>query len=662
MSEVTTLNGAQSERRYDLHVIFPPQWTPYQPFLSTPSLVAYLERHGYSVFQSDLNVEFYHYFISRGRLDTAQRRLHKYISTLSGDYEHYRARCLFALAILGEYDLNRALVSKLHEEETLKDLALMHRAVTAFYRLLDAFSIAEPVVEVGSSSFSAHRVLRNIQALDEFSQNRQENPFLDFFDQQLASFDTPRYFGISIIGTEQVIPGLTLGRMLKLRFPQTPVVIGGSVFSRLVDRTEIIKEFFGKYFDYVCRYEGEMPMRAFLSAADPKLEQVPNMVFMAKGELTKRELGPQVQMDDVPTPDFSHLPLQRYFSPQLVLPLLSTRGCYWDKCAFCYHGMVYQSRYRMRKPELIADDVAALNSRYKARHFAFNDEAIPPLLFRRLPDVIPPGRYAFTALYKFEKVFGRNDYERMHKIGFRSFYIGLETASERVQKHMRKDNLQSTMVSNLRDAHDVGLWNHTFVFFGFPTETEAEAQETIDFLINNAAIIHSEGTGTFSFEHNAPIYKAPLEFGIKKVLPKEGNIFELYYDYETTSGLDADGAGRMLDRFNATKTEFGVYQDGRWIPREHLLLLVDAFGRRRLKEKLSELESEGRIAQKVGTDLKWFSFTGEDSRPMGFIVNLGRGKVYETNDDALLLLDMVSPDTSLSSLVKRFPTLKEIAA
>src|SRR5260221_5144930 len=111
----------------------------------------------------------------------------------------------------------------------------MSNAVNAFYRLLDAFSVAEPVVEVGSSSFSAARVLDNLKALDAFSENRQDNPFIEFFEEKLSSFRQARFVGLSIIGTEQVIPGLTLGRLIKLRFPEIPVVIGGSVFSRLVD-------------------------------------------------------------------------------------------------------------------------------------------------------------------------------------------------------------------------------------------------------------------------------------------------------------------------------------------------------------------------------------------------------------------------------------------
>src|SRR5258706_1018646 len=183
-----TQSTQSSEKECDLHVIFPPQWTPYQPFLSTPSLKAYLERCGFSIHQSDWNVEFHQYFISKYRLRLAKHRLRQYISNLYPDYESYRARCIHALAILEDYERYRDLASRLHEENTLDDLRLMSNAVNAFYRLLDAFSVAEPVVEVGSSSFSAARVLANLNALDAVSENRQDNPFIEFFEEKLSSF------------------------------------------------------------------------------------------------------------------------------------------------------------------------------------------------------------------------------------------------------------------------------------------------------------------------------------------------------------------------------------------------------------------------------------------------------------------------------------------
>src|SRR5690606_13743092 len=42
-----------------LLLIFPPIWEPTQPFLSVPSLTAFMRENGHEVIQKDLNVEFY---------------------------------------------------------------------------------------------------------------------------------------------------------------------------------------------------------------------------------------------------------------------------------------------------------------------------------------------------------------------------------------------------------------------------------------------------------------------------------------------------------------------------------------------------------------------------------------------------------------------------
>ena len=34
-------------------------------------------------------------------------------------------------------------------------------------------------------------------------------------------------------------------------------------------------------------------------------------------------------------PDYNGFPVDQYFSPGLILPYSSARGCYWHKCAFC---------------------------------------------------------------------------------------------------------------------------------------------------------------------------------------------------------------------------------------------------------------------------------------------------------------------------------------
>jgi hypothetical protein len=364
-------------------------------------------------------------------------------------------------------------------------------------------------------------------------------------------------------------------------------------------------------------------------------------------------------MADVPTPDFDDLDLGRYFSPQIVLPLLTTRGCYWDKCAFCYHGMIYGDRYRMRQPEMISQDVTQLEEKHGVRHFAFNDEALPPKLFDRLPKVIAPKRYFFTALYKFERYYKPSHYRQMYDIGFRSLYIGLESANERIQRHMRKNNTQRVMLDNLRGAHDAGIWNHTFNFFGFPTETREEAEETANFLITNSDIIHSEGTGTFSFEHNAPVSKDPLSFGVTNVIEKSGNVLELYYDYQVDSGIDADQALAMVARFGEMKRSSGAYQYSGWIPREHLLVLLSRFGRQELRDRLEQLDGALHRNSHWSTDISWFTMPqgGSDRH---FVINPSAGKVLETNRDAVLVLEFMPKDVPTEVLLTNFPIFEQV--
>lgn len=644
----------------DLHVIFPPQWSPLQPFLSTPSLKAYLEQHGYRVRQDDWNLSFYQWFIGSERLPKARARLRAYAEALTDTDSQFRAKCLYSLSVLEDHGRLSRLAGAVRGRDECDELSQFKACVEALQGLLAAFSAAEPVIAITTWSLSAGDILKSIESLLAFLDHRRSNPFIEFFERQISSINrAPRYFGISIIGVEQIIPGLTLGRVLKRMFPEVPVLIGGSVFSRLVEKEAgWVSKLFGSCFDYICRYEGERPMELFLRSFSPREDRTPSLAFMDGGELVLTDPSEPLDMAALPTPDFSGLPLNEYFSPGLVLPLLTTRGCYWGKCAFCYHGMIYQGRYRMRPPELIARDVELLSQRHGARHFAFNDEAVPPKLFRLLPKVIPKGRYFFTALYKFEKYFTEADFKGMYDIGFRSLYVGLETASERVQKHMRKDNTRDVMVKNLLLAHDSGIWTHAFNFFGFPTETEAEAEETIQFLIDNSEIIHSEGTGTFTFEHNAAIHRAPERFGVKAYGPMRQSVFDVYYDYEVEAGLDASAAKRMLERFNSLKRERGLYGSGTWIQREHLLLLLGRYGREELRRQLREAETAERTYSAAEL-LRGYELDTAKGREY-FVVNRKLRSVSRTNEDAVRIINWLQPTASIADLLTAFPALEEL--
>jgi hypothetical protein len=114
---------------------------------------------------------------------------------------------------------------------------------------------------------------------------------------------------------------------------------------------------------------------------------------------------------------------------------------------------------------------------------------------------------------------------------------------------------------------------HCFLFFGFPGESEEDARETYDFILDNEAIIGSFGCGTFSLEHNAPIFRHLEDFPVQ-LKPSSASSVNVYYSYTTSNGITADRAEELASRLNEDAGKIPKYFASGWIPREHLLSLL----------------------------------------------------------------------------------------
>ena len=63
-------------------LIFPAQWYPTQPYLSTPYLTAFLRAKGWQVDQRDFNIASYENFLSAPLLKTAENLMAERLQTL----------------------------------------------------------------------------------------------------------------------------------------------------------------------------------------------------------------------------------------------------------------------------------------------------------------------------------------------------------------------------------------------------------------------------------------------------------------------------------------------------------------------------------------------------------------------------------------------------
>ncbi|SVD35956.1 uncharacterized protein METZ01_LOCUS388810, partial [marine metagenome] len=65
-------------------LVFPSQWYPTQPYLSTPYLCAYLKGKNWDVKQRDFNIESYDHFLSTTVLEAIVSKMEKRLASLKG--------------------------------------------------------------------------------------------------------------------------------------------------------------------------------------------------------------------------------------------------------------------------------------------------------------------------------------------------------------------------------------------------------------------------------------------------------------------------------------------------------------------------------------------------------------------------------------------------
>ena len=85
-----------------------------------------------------------------------------------------------------------------------------------------------------------------------------------------------------------------------------------------------------------------------------------------------------VKMDDLPTPDFDHFPISSYsYSPAInkkpVLTLQGSRGCPYSCAYYCPYAAIQGSKYRVRSPEKVYNDIKVLVRKHKIKAILFRD-------------------------------------------------------------------------------------------------------------------------------------------------------------------------------------------------------------------------------------------------------------------------------------------------
>jgi hypothetical protein len=391
--------------------------------------------------------------------------------------------------------------------------------------------------------------------------------FQDYLDLILS--EKPDVVGISMIFSEQLPIGALLGKLIRKR-TGLPVVFGGSCFA---DAAEHFLKWYPESADVIISGEGEEALKVLLTDFTA-LERVPSAVFFKDGMVHKVPKSFPKDIDFYGAPDFGDLDLKSYYSPEPVIPLLLSRGCYWRRCTFCVHyrsaGLTYRMHTMDFTIEMLKDFVAK-----GVRNFAFIDEMISPNHFTKLAKGIKEAKLniSYYALTKPSLTFTPEILSIMAESGCKYLLWGLESGNQRVLDLMDKGSKVEEVSKVLKDAHAAGIANHVFVICGFPTETEEEFAQTIKFLDDHKHYIYAVHRGTFSLEPESPIFEHQERFEITRSWMIRDTPSGGRWGYECKRGMSME---RVKEAFVTVLPLFRVFNPyARYAAnfRDHALLL-----------------------------------------------------------------------------------------
>ena len=233
-------------------------------------------------------------------------------------------------------------------------------------------------------------------------------------------------------------------------------------------------------------------------------------------------------------PDFSDLPLDKYLSlTEMTNPMhrlwsqgrwnkmVMAHGCYWHRCAFCDTSLDYIGNYHAPKASTVVDHMERVMEQTGHTGFHFVDEALPPQLLREVAEEILRRGLAvsFWGNIRFEKAYTAELCDLLAEAGMVAVSGGLEVASDRLLKLMDKGVSIQQTVEACRHLRDAGIMVHTYLMYGFPTETLQESVDALETVrrMFDEGIVQSAFWHRYAMTCHSPSGLNPERYGAQRV-------------------------------------------------------------------------------------------------------------------------------------------------
>jgi radical SAM superfamily enzyme YgiQ (UPF0313 family) len=272
-----------------------------------------------------------------------------------------------------------------------------------------------------------------------------------------------------------------------------------------------------------------------------------------------------IPFDQVGTPTWDGLPLDRYLSLLDMLnpmnrlwsdgrwnKLTVAHGCYWKKCSFCDVSLDYIARFEQASSTTLVDRIEAIVQETGQTGFHFVDEAAPPKALRALAAELQRRKVEITwwGNVRFEKTFDRELCEELAASGCIAISGGLEVASDRLLKLMKKGVSVEQVARVTQAFSEAGILVHAYLMYGFPTQNEQDTVDALEYVrqLFEAGCIASGFFHRFACTVHSPVGLQPADYGITLQPLPPGRFAKNDVGFVDPTGTDHDAMGRALKK------------------------------------------------------------------------------------------------------------------
>jgi radical SAM superfamily enzyme YgiQ (UPF0313 family) len=220
-------------------------------------------------------------------------------------------------------------------------------------------------------------------------------------------------------------------------------------------------------------------------------------------------------LDGIPFPDYSLVDLDLFANRYLTFTskifqrhgnILTTRGCPYQ-CLYCHN--ILGKRFRARSPENVLAEIRFLHDTHGITDFQIIDDIFNLDLQRAkdICDLVIKSGMELTLSFPNGVRGDRMDKELIDKMaaaGTRFMSYAIETGSPRIQRLIHKNLDLENVDEAIRYSARVGIITRGYFMLGFPTETEEDVLQTIEFANKSAlcgatyfTVVYFPGTGLY---------------------------------------------------------------------------------------------------------------------------------------------------------------------